>query len=107
MPPGLIKALGAAQATLDAALRAEGETLANACEATEAGGAASADAVSTLRSAQAAHARSNAAARAVRALKAQTARLNAAPEHPAPAPAVEETSTPWDGLPHRGARSHQ
>jgi hypothetical protein len=92
--PGPINGLDAAKATLDAALRAEGETLTSAYEATEAGGAASADAVSTLRSAQAAHARSNAAAREVRALKAQAARLNAAPEHPAPPPAVEETSTP-------------
>ena len=70
--------LHAARANLDAALQEEGQALAIACLAANAGGAASDQAVQALRSAQAAHARSNAAAGELRALCADRDRADAA-----------------------------
>jgi hypothetical protein len=84
MPPHSTSALDAARATLNAALREEGEALASACEAVKACGAASADATTELRSAEAAHARSHAATGEVRALNAQADPVIAAAEPAAP-----------------------
>lgn len=86
MPPHSTSALDAARATLDAALREEGEALASACEAVKASGAGSADAARALRSAEAAHARSHAATGEVRALNAQADPVTAEAEPAAPSP---------------------
>ncbi|HET8748481.1 MAG TPA: hypothetical protein VFM98_23000 [Ramlibacter sp.] len=75
-----IREMHAARAHLNAALQEEGQALAIACLAANAGGAASDRAVQALRSAQAAHARSNAAAGELRAVCADLNRADAAGE---------------------------
>lgn len=72
--------LHAARANLNAALQEEGQALAIACLAANAGGATSDQAVQALRSAEAAHARSNTAAGELRALSARLDRVNAVAE---------------------------
>lgn len=64
-----------ARANLDAALREEGNALANARKVADASGPASAESAQALRAAQAAHARSHAAVREVRALSADETRV--------------------------------
>ena len=84
-----IKELHAARANLNAALKEEGQVLTSACDAVNAGGATSDQAVEALRSAQAAHARSNAAAVELRVLSADLYRVyavSAVPSGPLSAP---------------------
>lgn len=66
VPPRPAGVLEAARATLEAALREEGEALVSASAAVKASGAGSAEAARALRSADAAHARANTASREVR-----------------------------------------
>ena len=77
-----IEELHAARANLNAALKDEDQALTSACDAVNAGGAKSDQAVTALRSVQAAHARSNAAAFQVRVLSAGLDGADAVPAGP-------------------------
>jgi hypothetical protein len=70
--------LDKARAQLDAALREESQALANAQEAAQTSGPASAESVRTLGAAQAAHARSHAARDELRRVTADAERVEAA-----------------------------
>lgn len=97
-----IHLLDAARAHLQEALSEEGDALVGACDAVNASGAVSPQAVKALRSAQAAHARSIAAAGEVRALNAQADRANAAAEMPGAGFASRLAVSPY--LPRRRSR---
>ena len=76
--PPLPQTIAAARVFLDAALREEGEALANACDAMNDGGPRSMRGAQALRQVQAAHALSNTAVCALRALNTEAERIDAA-----------------------------